>query len=205
MVMATVAILLIIFSVIHTSEGDHEFAASLYNGVSDYSIRPVSGIYWVNSLYDPGPGYCNVRGTIRIPFSSHDGDCLKFKLHLIGKPSGFNFHIDNGCGDGWGGTPECFELHNYNSFLAVYGRTGSGYRTSEANAVSYVVTVIVRKGQIKIYHGNVLVKTASHPTLFTSSYIYFSMNRVYNLNAYPSPLRVGTGLCSVYIYKTCLV
>ena len=102
MVMTTVAVLLIIFSVIHMSEADHEFAASLHNGVSDYSI-----------LFDLGeqPGSCNVRGTIHIPLSSHDGDCFKFKLHLKGKPSGFNFHTDNGCRDGWGGTPECFELH----------------------------------------------------------------------------------------------
>jgi hypothetical protein len=204
MVTATVAVFLIIFSVIDTSVAVYQFRASLYNGVSNYYNRPGSGISWVNSLYDPGSGYCNVRGTIRIPFYSHGGDCYKFKLNLKGNPSGYNFHIDDGCGSGWGGTPGCYEVHNSNRDLAVYGLTSSSYSTFKAKAVSYAVTVIVRRGQVKFYKDNVLMKTASHPTLFTSHSIYFSMNRVYNLTAHPNLLRVGNGHCSVYIYKTCL-
>jgi hypothetical protein len=197
----TVAVLLIISSVIDMSEADHKFRANLYNGVSDYYIRSGSGISWVNRLYDPGPGSCNVRGTIRIPFSS--GDCYKFRLYLNSNPSKFNFHIDNGRGDGWGGTSWCYEVHNYDKNLKVYGRTGSGDSTFLDSVVTNTVTIIVRKGQVQFYGNNNLVQTVINPTLFTSSSIYFSMNRVYNLNAFPNPLRVGTGLCRVYIYKTC--
>ena len=200
--MTTIAVLLIIHSVIDMSEATHKFRANLYNGVSDYYIRSGSGISWVNRLYDPGPGSCNVRGTIRLPYYGwYSRYCYTFTLYLNSHPSGFNFHIDNGCGDGWGGTSGCYEVHNYDKKIAVNGRTGSGYSTSLENAVSSVFTVVVKRGQVKFYRNNALVKTASHYTLFTSSYIYFSMNRVYNLNAFPSPRRVGTGLCSVYINR----
>ena len=203
MVVTTAAALLVVFSIIYTSEADHKFFANLRSGVNDYYIRSGSGISWVNNLYDPGPGSCNVRGTIRIPFSS--GDCYRLELNLNSNPSGFNFHLANGCGDGWGGSFGCYELHNYDKKLAVIGKTGSGDSTSLENAVFYVVKIIVKRGQVKFYQNNALVLTVDNPTLFTSSSIYFSMNRVYNLNAFPNPLRVGTGLCSVYIYKKCSV
>ena len=199
MVATTLTALIIINSVIFTSEAYRRFSANLHNGVSDYYIRPNSGISWVHSLYDPGPGSCNVRGTIRIPFSL--GDFYIFRLYFNSNPSGFNFHINNGCGDGWGGTPGCYEINNYNTKLYVYGRTGSNYSTFLEHALSNEVIVTVKRGQLKFYRNNKLVKTASHPTLFKSSYIYFSMNRVYYLHPYPSSLRIGTGFCRVHIYK----
>ena len=171
----------------------YHFRAGLTTG-STY-IRPGSGISWVRNLYNPGPGSCDRRGIIRFPFRS----CHKFVLYFNSKPTGFNFHITNGCGDGWGGSGGCYEVHSYKKTFYVYGKTGSGDSTRLTNIIGNKIEVTIQRGKV-YFKSNDITQTVYNPTLFTSSYVYFGMNRVYNLLAYPNPLRVATGLCSVYIY-----
>ena len=158
-------------------------------------IKPTSGISWVTPISN-WTEYCGSQGIIRLPFNS--SSCYKFVftfLHL----TGFNFHISNGCGDGWGGTSGCYEVHNYKSIFYVYGKPGSGDRTRLINAVqNWVIAVTIEKGKVQ-FRNYLMNEIISNPTLFTSSYVYFSMNRVYNLKAYPNPPRVATGLCSATI------
>ena len=174
----------------------YRFRANLSSG-STY-IRPGSGISWVRKLFNPSSGSCDMRGIIRFPLS---GKCHKFVLYFNSNPTGFNFHINNGRGDGWGGTSGCYEVHSYKKTFYVYGKTGSGDSTRLTNVIGKRIEVTIQKGKV-YFKSNAITQTVYNPTLFTSSYVYFSMNRVYNLNINPTPLRVATGLCSAYIY-TC--
>ena len=173
------------------------FDANLSSGNSSLE----SGVFWVNRLYNSSSGTCDMRGTIRI--NTQSNKCYRFQLEFNNNPTGFNFHIDNGCGDGWGGTSGCYEVHNYQRSFSVFGRTGSGYRGRIENAISSQVIVDVRRGSVQFYNSLGLSRTFSNPTLLTNSYIYFSMNRVFNLNAFPNPPRVASGLCHVRIYDSC--
>ena len=179
-----------------TVTATHRFRAYLTSG-SNY-IRSGSGIYWVRRLSNPGSGSCDMQGTIRLPFNSRS--CYRFIFFLTSNPTGFNFHIDNGCGDGWGGTYRCYEVHNYGRGFSVYPRTGSGQATHFANAIGTRTDVTIQRGKVG-FRSNGITRTVYSSTLFTNSYVYFSMNRVYNLNRYPNPPRVGTGLCRVWIYS----
>ena len=93
------------------------------------------------------------------------------------------------------------EVHNYKNTFYVYGKPGSGDRTRILNAVHNWVTVKIEQGKVEFRSNAINLITVSNPTLFTSSYVYLSMNRVYNLKAYPDPPRVGTGLCYIAIFS----
>ena len=159
-------------------------------------IKPGSGITWVTELINPSLQPCDTQGIIRLPFSS--SSCYRFLLHLSSDPTGFNFHIANGCGDGWGGTFGCYEVHNYKKGFYVFGKTGSGDSHRSTNVIGTWAEVRIEKGKVE-FKSNEMTQTVNNPTLFTSSYVYFSMNRVYNLKAYPNPPRVGKGLCDTSI------
>ena len=171
------------------------FEANLTTGYT--SISSLSSISWVRNLTNPGFGPCDMRGIIRLPLF---GSCHTFLLEFNSNPTGFNFHIANGCGDGWGGSSGCYEVHNYKKTFYVYGKTGSGDGTRLTNVIGKQIVVTIQKGNV-YFGSNDITQTVYNPTLFTSSYVYFSMNRVYNLNAFPNPPRVGTGLCHVFIFR----
>ena len=179
------------------NETGYIFRTNLVHGIAPY-IESGSGITWVTELINPSQESCDMQGIIRLPFSS--SSCYRFSLWLY-KPTGFNFHIANGCGDGWGGSYKCYEVHNYKKNFFVYGTIASRYSTHVDDVIGTLVAVTIEKGKVKFESGGI-IKTFYNPTLFTSSYVYFSMNRVYNLKAFPNPLRVAKGLCAAYIY-TC--
>ena len=167
-------------------------------------IRSTSGISWVRKLYGLPSKPCIYKGIISLPFNS--GDCYKFDLDFNTNPTGFNFHIANGCGDGWGGTPGCYEVHNYKSSFYVYGKTGSGDSIKLEDVIGSNINsrseVTIQRGKVEFKNHNEINQTVYDSTLFTSSTLYFSMNRVRDLNRYPTPQRVATGLCRVFIH-TC--
>ena len=174
---------------------DYIFAVDLSTGVNITTSG--SGISWVSDLKNPlTPGDCDMQGIIRIPFNSTS--CYKFMLDFY-KPTGFNFHISNGCGNGWGGSSGCSEVHNYKSSFNVYGKRGN---THLSDVIFTPTEVRIWKGGVyfKSYHA-AIAQTVRNPTLFTSSYVYFSMNRVYYVNRFQNPPPVGTGFCRFSIYN----
>ena len=176
------------------------FRADLTDG--SYYIQSGSEITWHKDLNDPaGSQPCDMQGIIRIPFSSTTCYRVEFTFNN-NEPSGFNFHFGNGCGDGWGGTPGCYEVHNKEKKVVVYPKTGSGSSSSFPDIVTSDNDVKIESGSVTIINGDGTEENVRHSTLFAPGNVYLSMNRVWDLTRYPNPPRVGTGLCSVRIY-TC--
>ena len=177
------------------------FRADLTDG--SYFIKSNSDITWYKDLYDPDPagGSCDMQGIIRIPFSSTSCYRVEFTFNNE-EPFRFNFHFSNGCGDGWGGTPNCYEVHSKKRKVLVFPKTGTGSKTELPDIITSDTDVKIESGSVTVINGDGVRKTVDHSTLFAPGNVYLSMNRVYDLTRYLNPPRVGTGLCSVRIY-TC--
>ena len=177
------------------------FRADLTDG--SYFIKSNSDITWYKDLHDPDPagGSCDMQGIIRIPFSSTSCYRVEFTFNNE-EPSGFNFHFSNGCGDGWGGTSKCYEVHSHTKKVVVYPKTGTGSKTELPDIITSDTDVRIESGSATVINGDGARKPVKHSTLFAPGNVYLSMNRVYDLTRYPNPPRVGTGLCSVRFY-TC--
>ena len=208
-------------SIVTTEMGFKSFSAILWLSVLTYStstISPIifyadlrkgrdhidshSGITWKEDLYDPQAGSesCDVQGITRIPFSSISSYLVKFTFDNS-KPSGYNFHFSNGCGDGWGGTSRCYEVHNYERKVVVHPRKGTGNSTTLNDIITKEIDLKIESGSVKVINGVGMERTVDHSTLFVPGDVYLSMNRVWDLTRYPTPPRVGTGLCTVRIYE----
>ena len=174
------------------------FRADLRNG--SYYIQSGSQITWFKDLHDPGSHACDMQGIIRIPISSTTCYRVEFTFnnHV---PSGFNFHLGNGCGDGWGGTKRCYEVHNHARKVVVYPRTGTGDSTTLPDIITSDNDVKIESRSVTVINGDGTEENVYDSTLFRRGDVYLSMNRVYDLTRFPDPPRVGTGLCSVRIYK----
>ena len=157
-------------SIVTTEMGFKSFSAILWLSVltySTYTISPIifyadlrkgrdhidshSGITWKEDLHDPQAGSesCDVRGIMHIPFSSISSYLVKFTFNNS-KPSGYNFHFSNGCGDGWGGTSRCYEVHNYERKVVVHPRKGTGNSTTLNGIVTKEIDVKIESGSVKV-------------------------------------------------------
>ena len=148
-------------------------------------------VSWVFEFFRPNFRTCNIQDTVRIPCPSSSGTCYKFLFDFNLWPTAFSFHLANGCGTGRGETSGCYEVHSYNKEFHVYGSKESGYKETVSNAISLYVKLEVKRGSVKFYSSNGMIRYYSHSTLFTGDHITLSMNRVYDLKAFPS--HTGSG------------
>ena len=184
-----------------------------------YEIAPNSGITWRNIPGTNGNN-CSLQGVLRIVFPEPSKGVqrrrFQFELYFASDARGWNFHIGDTRGDGYGGGHgNAAEVHNINRDWYVYGNSLPGYQdyTSEnvpflvdhlSNAITDHVTVTIGDELVEFdnhngtqlhYNSEYLFALSGQPTSGRINYkIFFGMNRVIT-----STSRSGTGLCRVVI------